>query len=139
MDIQQRVFLGFSAAPPLTDDSLTEYRAVVNSSPQGLNKVQKAILEELLNCVERWWQLPESQSRKQLHVTGAAFITPLDANTQDQLASVLPAAEDIRVYETCLDSITETPIRNMAFHLMWFVKELALGKREPVTTDKLTR
>jgi hypothetical protein len=125
--------IGGSFAPPLTDELLDRYDALAaDAEPQ----VRDA-MRELLACVRTWWDLPESEGGKKPHASGTGTIVELDAPIAATLDPVIPWADELSAYAARFDTLTpKSEISNAAFHLLWHVNELNLG-REPITTDKL--
>lgn len=125
---------GGAFAPPLSQEILDTYASLF-----GLvaDTIQKESLICMLSCVQNWYALPESEGTlAKPHPCGVGTIIPLANDIKNQLALTLPSGPQILIYEAVAESITETVLRNAAFHVLWHVKELALG-REPITFDKL--
>lgn len=128
---------GGSFAPPLTDELISKYQSLIGALPQG-NPI-KDILMILLNCCVQWWKLPVSTGEGSQHPSGRGIIIPLDDKHAKALDQHIPWDFEVGVYAKQLDTIhpvEQTELRNAAFHLLWHVKELDIG-REPITTDKL--
>lgn len=127
--------LGGTFAPPLTDELLASYRSLKpTDGPVG------DALETLLKCVEKWWELPESQGTAvRRHPVGVGTIVPLEQNIADALWDLIPWDHELNAIQSLFDTIDATsskPLRDAAFHLLWFVKELN-NDREPMTNDLL--
>lgn len=131
-------------APPLTDALLARYKAVVEHSPMSA-EVRDA-MASCLRCVEAWWELPESGRRGDLWKTvhrgkEVEFeVKPLEKEHVAALDAVTPWPRELDTLSTpkadgLFDSL-EGEVRDVAFHLLWHAKEIALD-REPVTQDKL--
>jgi len=129
--------IGGTFAPPLSDETLAGYAARIAALPVG--PVRDAC-ETLLACCSRWWELPEPEGTPtHAHPSGLGRIVTLDPAHALALDSHIPWAHELAATQTLIDGIsaeTDKPTRDMAFHLLWHVKELDLG-REPMTTDKL--
>jgi len=129
--------IGGTFAPPLTDELLTSYQALINEVP-AKTQLREA-LDECLACVRKWWELPESGGSSRPHGSGKGTIVDLDTQCQEQLWDLIPWEEEIETIAGLfdkLDPIKEKTLRNAAFHLLWHVKELNLD-REPITKDKV--
>lgn len=141
-----QVRMGGSFAPPLTDQLLDDYRALIDGLPQ--NRVRDA-LEKLHVCCAKWWELPEPNgTATRPHPVGRGTIVDLQADHKAELFDLIPWSarsngtgepDELDAIQVLLDSIpndTEKPLRDAAHHLLWHVVELDLD-REPITADKL--
>lgn len=64
---------------------------------------------------------------------------PLEAAEIDRIWDDVPWEHEIRAMDdlfAAIDNTTHKPLRDAAFHLLWFARELRLD-REPLTQDKL--
>jgi hypothetical protein len=152
-------------APPLTEDVLAGYRALADDPPADLphrGEVADA-LRTLLACVERWWGLPASKrtdgpvwyvshrGRPGAQVkTVQVRETPLEDAHVAELWDVTPwmreldgfggYTNDRKEYVPGLFDLipneTHKEVRDAAYHLLWYCKELTLD-REPLTRDVL--
>lgn len=125
-------------APPLTQATLNSCIETVDSLPV-ISRV-RPVLVKLLRLVTEWWTLPESIAVTEVHPMGHCSIVRLDPEISEKLAPVMPLECELAGYSTILDTICpkgSKPLRDMAFHLLWFATELVNG-HEPVTSDKLT-
>ncbi len=138
----KKVLVGGSFAPPLSDELLPRYRAMIDALAAG--PLKDALLT-LHGCCAKWWELPESNVASGMHATGRAMLVPLASEVRQELDAHVPWNHEIDAIHAVCDGIPveQRDLRNMAFHLLWHVKELALGDdqgewgREPITTDKL--
>jgi hypothetical protein len=131
--IQPRV--GGSFAPPLTDEMLAGYR---DHAAKAAPEIADA-MRELLACVDHWWGLPDSKRAGKAHASGTGTMIPLEAEHADALDSLIPWRKELDNYAKLFDTIDparDKALRDAAFHLLWHVNELDLG-REPITADKL--
>lgn len=131
------VHIGGSFAPPLTNEILSDYKAVIEATdaktPVG------STLRILLNCVERWWELPISGGERIPHQVDKVTLIKLTDEIQQTLWDYIPWDYELKSMGQILDTIspeTQKPLRDMAFHLLWHTVELCLD-REPITTDQL--
>lgn len=115
-------------APAFTDETLARYEALAGtiSDPQVKDAYQTC-----LNCVKKWWELPESTGRKVEHFTGKAFAQALDKPVQDALLESIPWQDELQLIGQRFDSLPAGDLRNAAFHLLWYVVELN-NDREPM-------
>lgn len=127
--------IGGSFAPPLSDELLDKYQALIAQSQGAI----KDALTTLLTCCRKWWELPESVGGGNAHPSGRGFVVELDHAIKESLWDLIPWPHEIKAMESLLntlDPVGQKDLRNAAFHLLWHVKELDLD-REPITTDKL--
>lgn len=125
---------GGSFAPPLTDELLAAYHALL-ATLDPREPVADAF-RTLLACVEKWWSLPESTGTKaRPHASGSGVIVPLEDRYQSELWELIPYGDELAAYGQRFDALTGE-LRQAAFHLLWHVNELNLD-REPITQDKL--
>lgn len=129
---------GGTFAPPLTDEKLAEYKAMIDALPA--DSQVKDVCGKLYACTLQWWELPESvDTATRKHQSGRGVITELDADVQKKLWDAIPWDYELQVYAKVLEGIsneTDKPLRDAAHHLLWHVCELNLD-REPLTADKL--
>lgn len=121
-------------APPLSDETLNGYRSLICSHA---NVQQRDAMVGLLTCVQQWWELDESPGEDSVtKVRGKQLATrPLSDEIRVRLWDVIPYDEEFTLLSNgqgtgVLDSLTG-PIRDAAFHLLWYVREL-YNDREPV-------
>lgn len=126
-------------APPLTDELLEEYRTLAEGAEGEVGDA----MQQLLACVEAWWEAEESEEKSLgfLAVNGRSIdVVPLSKELVQQLWDSTPWMRELNALSTpkddgLFDSL-QGDLRNAAFHLLWFAKELTLD-REPLTQDKL--
>lgn len=127
-------------APPLCDKTLEVYKEIIDGLSDG---PVKQALQVLWNCASQWWNLPESVGEGRAHPIGHGFIVDLDDETKAALEPHIPWGYELLALSNSdatglFDSIDGTEhkdVRDMAFHLLWYAKELELD-REPYTSDK---
>jgi hypothetical protein len=133
--IRQRI--GGTFAPPLSDELLANYKAMIDALPDS---PVKEAMSTLHTCCAKWWELPESDTAPQRHPTGAAIpVVALSADNARVLWDHIPWKEELEMLKGLFERInprTEQPLRNAAFHLLWHAIELE-NDREPLTADKL--
>jgi hypothetical protein len=129
----QPMRFGGCFAPPLTDSLLSAYATLIkNSEPSAVRDAMQCCVD----CVKQWWALPESTSGGSPHPSGRGQIVPLDEDCLMKIDEQVPWDHELYGIQTLFDGMPAGPARECAFHLLWHVRELALG-REPITTDKL--
>jgi hypothetical protein len=133
-------------APPMTEGLLARYREMADALPDTRGEVRDA-MRELLACVEAWWGLPESSGsltdpHLEIRHRGKEVAVRLVSLTPDlkrRLDDAVPWPYELRSMEELfgrIDPVADKPLRDAAFHLLWFARELDLG-REPLTQDRL--
>lgn len=132
-------------APPLTDELLADYHALIRDLPEG--EIAAAMHACMTACLA-WWQIPESQrtdgpkiTLRHQGVTKVITVTPLEDDQVKQLWDAVPWSYECNAIQALFDTLpNDTPpqkqLRDAAFHLLWHAKELA-HDREPLTADKL--
>lgn len=107
-----------SFAPPLTDELLDEYEALVTelSSQKdwpvgsGTAEIVK-YLKLLLNCCRKWWELPESsQEGSRPHPCGTGIHNPLDTPYVHALALCMPTASELQLMGNLFDLIDKDTV-----------------------------
>lgn len=129
--------VGGSFAPPLSDDLLASYRALIEAVPEK-TRLREA-LDTLYRCAAAWWELPESTGGKAARHALLGSVVSLDEEIAAALWENIPWEDELGIIQAACDEIDandQAPLRNAAFHLLWHVKELNLD-REPLTADKL--
>ena len=133
---QERI--GGTFAPPLSDKLLKDYKAAIDVLPA--TDPLKDALGKLHGCCTQWWALPESAGTlTKAHPSGRGVIVPLEEKHQKALWDSIPWEHELDgIQKLCdgIDPVGHRDLRNLAFHLLWHVRELNLD-REPLTADKL--
>lgn len=131
-------------APPLTDEKIKQYEAVIESLPAYRAEVRDA-MAKCLACVKVWWELPVSTKKAvkyQLKHKGKDLVfelRPLEDQHIEKLWDTTPWLRECKSMQELFDGIDdgmERELRDAAHHLLWFATELSLY-REPVTSDML--
>lgn len=141
--INQDVIPHACLAPPLTDELLTTYQAMVSTIDDA---EVKDGFQQCLSCCEAWWKLPESNLEGiKLNVTnhGTYEIKSLQSDHIVLLDSTTPWMRELKTLSNesatgVFDKLPNDDLRNAAFHLLWHAMELSLD-REPCTNDKLKK
>lgn len=126
---------GGSFAPPLAADTLAAYRALAASAPPQVRDAMNV----LLVLAEEHRKHPESTAAGAPHPSGRGRIVPLAVAVADALDPLVPWDEELEMFAAVfgrIDGAEDKSLRDAAFHLLWYAKELSLG-REPLTCDKL--
>jgi hypothetical protein len=144
--------VGGSFAPPLSDAKLKRYKELITKLPAG---PLKDCLSKLYKCCSVWWEIPVSKGAGTPHRSGRGLIVKLDPEVRSALDEHVPWNHELDsmhgfdpVYSTprlldAIDPKEQKELRDAAFHLLWHVKELAIGPdegewgREPITADQL--
>lgn len=132
-------------APPLTDDLIARYAALADSLPDSRGDVRDA-MRECLAAVRLWWELPESKGTpkdqsvevKHRGKDTLVKIVSLAPDLVKQLWDAVPWPYELDAMQSLFDRIdpAERGLRDAAFHLLWFARELS-NDREPLTADNL--
>lgn len=129
--------IGGTFAPPLSDELLASYKAMIDALPDS---PVKEAMGTLHTCCAKWWELPDSPGAGVPHPTGASIaIVALSADNARVLWDHIPWKEELNMMTELFERInprTERPLRNAAFHLLWHAIELEMD-REPLTSDRL--
>lgn len=113
-------------APPLTLETLASYRELAKSAPAP---VADAML--------RFCELAEFVLAHP--PAGEGFLAPLTEAEVTAYWDLCPFMDECLLLEARFESIdaqSQKTLRDAAYHLSWFAKEIALD-RVPMTTDKL--
>lgn len=132
-------------APPLSDELLAQYKTLIDIVP---NEELRDALLSCYNCVMAWWNLPESKRNdglwfeiKHKDEEKRLKVIPLEDEQIKQLWDATPWMRELNLLSTpqddgLFDKIKGTNLRNAAFHLLWYAKEISLD-REPITEERL--
>lgn len=123
--------IGGNFAPPLDDAKLDIYEQLAN----GASRRVKEHMIELIKMLRKFRETGESQAVAQPGPLGLP-ITPLEEAEVERIWDVVPWPEECDVIGGVFESLPVGDLRNAAFHLLWFARELA-ADREPMTNDKL--
>jgi hypothetical protein len=95
--------LGGSFAPPLTDNLLAQYRALIDGlDPKS--RVRDA-LEQLYRCVAQWWALPDSKRKGRKHPVGVGVIVDLEEEHAQALWDAIPWDHELDEMARLFDEI----------------------------------
>ena len=129
-------------APPLTNEKLQEYSELADNAPGSIKEKMKNLIEMVLVFRET----PDSKNEGRPHPSGRGFIIPLEQKEIERIWDYVPWNDDGEDHiNECnmigelfekIDRATNRELRNAAFHLLWFARELAMD-REPITSDKI--
>lgn len=125
--------VGGSFAPPLDKAKLSSYRKLAEDAADPL----RTDLLSLCDMVGKFQQIPASKQPGTPHPSGRGTMVKLEK--PERLAGVIPKHDDyLRMAADfeMIDPEGDKDLRNAAFHLLWFARELSAG-REPMTNDKL--
>lgn len=136
--------LGGSFAPPIDAETLAEYRTIAEGAPPEL----KEPMVELCKMVGVFNETPASRQPGTPHPVGtmlrgdgsvipAPLVVPLDEAEIKRIWDYVPWDHECEMYRQLFETIpVDSPLRNPAFHLLWYAVELTRD-REPMTKDKL--
>lgn len=137
---------GGSFAPPLTAEKLAAYRELVPAD----GPVRDA-MHGLIVMAETFAQTPASGRPGRPHPVGELVtkdgrkyvpqVVPLEDAEVKRIWDVVPWPHELDGLSNkegtgLFDGLTDKPLRDAAFHMLWLARELALD-REPLTTDRL--
>lgn len=132
-----RIRVGGSFAPPLPSEKLAEYRRLAEGCS---DRECRYYMEELCRMVESFQQTPRSSAQGSPHPSGRGLIVPLAPEEVERMWDLVPWEAECNAMQACFDKLgtsgKEVALRNAAFHLLWFAKELTKD-REPITNDQL--
>ena len=129
--------IGGSFAPPLIPEKLNSYTELANTATPEV----KEIMLKLIAMLKHFNLTPTSPllGATLKYDTKTAMVIPLEDKEIERIWDVVPWEYEIDSYSTVCDTIsneTHKDLRNAAFHLIWFARELC-ADREPITNDKL--
>lgn len=131
---QRRIHVGGSFAPPLDDTRLASYKALAEALVAS--PVKSGMLD-LVEMMEEFNKTPPSTLPSTMHpATRTLIITPLDSAEIERIDHVVPWAHECDSLGKVFEDIPPGDLRNAAFHLLWFARELT-NDREPITSDRL--
>jgi hypothetical protein len=127
--------IGGSFAPPLDAAGLARYRELAEAASGQV----KDYMIELCDMLALFWQTGESRNGGTPHPSGRGTIIPLEDDEIKRIWDAVPWPNECDLIGQVFDGIpadTQADLRNAAFHLLWYARELA-ADREPITNDKL--
>lgn len=123
---------GGSFAPPLDITKLEEYKVLADTADPQI----KEAMTTLIVMLEKFWETPESVEPGVPHPSGRGTIIPLEKAEVERMWDYVPWKEELDMMGGIFDKIDTGTLRNAAFHLLWYGRELCLD-REPITNDRL--
>jgi len=125
--------VGGSFAPPLDDAKLSAYEELGKSivDPQAAEYFSR-----LVAMLRAFWETGESKLPGTKHPSGMGIMVPLEEAEIKRIWDHVPWAEECDLIGRCFDKFESGPLRNAAYHLLWYARELTLD-REPITADKV--
>jgi hypothetical protein len=137
--------IGGSFAPPVDEVKLASFETLATTAPERIALAMK----RLLLMLRTFRQTPRSGLPGRPHPSGRGTIVPLEdpeirriwdlvpwINAKQREEFGNPGDDDCDQYGVLFDSLPLGDLRNAAYHLLWFARELALD-REPITNDTL--
>ena len=127
--------IGGSFAPPLDSEKIAAYRELAKSAED--ERVRDAMLP-LCDMVDSFHQTPKSKLSGKPHPVGLGVVVPLEEDEIKRIWDLVPWDYECdalgKLFETLPSD--QKDLRNAAFHLLWFARELTKD-REPITNDLL--
>lgn len=134
------LMIGGSFAPPLSPEQIQEYKALAKDAEN--EAVQDQMLA-LCKMLEVFWETPKSTEEGTPHRSGRGTITKLAQVEIKRIWDVVPWSHECDAMQKLFDDLPngspnskQRKVRNAAFHLLWFAKELTQD-REPITNDQI--
>jgi hypothetical protein len=131
----KKSYIGGSFAPPLDAAKLAEYVTLAQAAPE---QIGEAMLK-LCDMVALFQETPASSAEEKPHPVGVGHIQHLEEAEIKRIWDAVPWKEECEMYAALFEKIDpqqDKPLRDAAFHLLWFAYELT-ADREPCTCDKL--
>ena len=131
----RKVAFGGNFAPPLSAQRAEEYRGFAKDLP---DQIREPFLR-LVDMVVLFHKTPPSPLVGSPHLSGRGIVVPLEDKEKSRMWDAIPWPEEMEMYSRLFDTISneaQKPLRDAAFHLLWFARELDLD-REPMTNDRL--
>jgi hypothetical protein len=127
-------WLGGSFAPRLPPERLKECLAHAESAPPGVAKAMRA----LAAAVGAHHGLARPKKAGRPHPVGVGTVVPLEGHAKAALDEHLPEGDELDAYAARFEAIPaeDKDLRDAAFHLLWYCRELRLG-REPLFAEDL--
>lgn len=141
----RKVHYGGSFAPPLDEAKLASFDTIADSQGGPVGDAMK----RLITMLKKFWETPRSPLPGSGHPSGAGMIIPLEdaeieriwdhvpwMNAEQRIAKGKIGDDDCDQYGVLFGTLPQGEVRNAAFHLLWYARELA-ADREPITNDLL--
>lgn len=127
--------IGGSFAPPLIQSKVSEYRSIAATANEEV-KYHMLKLCDMMDAFSK--QGGSSLPAKPHPVDGNIPIVPLEKKQIEALWDHVPWPNECEMIQKVFDgiSVDNKKLRDAAFHLLWYAKELTLD-RLPLTSDKL--
>jgi hypothetical protein len=133
--MSSRTYYGGSFAPEMSETDFRYYKSRIDQT--DVETVLGDYLRKTLKPIETWWDLPESVGPSgELHKSGRGVLQPLDAEVLEALWEDIPWEPEINAIQAEFEKMPTGELRNIAFHLLWYLKELNLD-REPLTRQRV--
>lgn len=129
---QVQVRVGGSFAPPITPETLAQYKGLASKAEPRV----KDGMTELITMLEEFNKTPVSTLFPVLHMSGAANVIPLTPEEIVRIDHCVPWDHELEAIGKVFNAIKDTVLRKAAFHLLWYGWEL-FRDREPITNDKV--
>lgn len=141
-------------SPPLTDELLLEYRSLIATAAEPV----RGAARQLLAMADAFLETPRSTERPEIlpmvamkdgQVITKAECRPLEDAEVERMWDLVPWKDEAArnrhgafdddhcdQYGELFEGLPAGDLRNAAFHLLWYARELARD-REPMTNDLL--
>ena len=123
---------GGSFAQPLSIEKVAAYRELAKQAGVEIREA----MESLCTMVEVFHETPKSKLQGFQHPSGTGTIVQLEDAEIQRIWDHVPWPRECDSMGVLFDSLTDKPVRDAAYHLLWYARELAMD-REPITTDTL--
>ncbi len=121
---------GGSFAPPLSAAQLSDYELLASQAPPEVADAMGV----LVRCCRKFAETGESTEPTKAHPSGRGLIQKLSAEEVQRIWDWVPWKHELTAFGTVFDPLPSGPLRNAAFHLLWFGFELT-ADRQPCTSD----
>lgn len=128
----KKQYIGGSFAPPLATEQLEQYKSLATTADAQTAEYMGV----LVRMLEKFRETPDSQLSGTPHPAGRGVIVPLEDAEIQRIWDYVPWESELELYSQCFDKLPPGDLRNAAFHLLWFGRELCQD-REPITNDKI--
>jgi len=125
--------VGGSFAPPLDKKRLDECKKLIDGCA---DRQVKDAMGALYAMAVEFAKTPRSKLPGAQHPSGVGAVVPLEPAEIERMDLHVPWREELDMYAALFGKITDKPLRDAAYHLLWYGYELYLD-REPITTDTL--
>jgi hypothetical protein len=123
--------IGGCFAPALAPEKVSDYRQLAATVQ---DKQVAQYMSDLCDMLELFYQTPESTEASSKHAI-AGMVTPLADNEVQRIWDKVPWPEECDLIGKAFDRLPAGDVRNAAYHLLWYARELTQD-REPMTKER---